>query len=95
VGFRRIAHLNRKIEIEVHDRRLLAPAPKAAAWRVAGMASAAIDFLQHGRKPERAPAPAVELPPQIAIEPESADSELPQIAAESNPVAVLRRYGNQ
>jgi NDP-sugar pyrophosphorylase family protein len=99
LGFRRIAHLNRKIEIEVHDRRLLAPVPKAAAWRVAGMASAAVEFLQRGWKPERPPVPAPELSPQIAIEPEpvdiSASGELPQIAAESNPVAVLRRYGNQ
>jgi NDP-sugar pyrophosphorylase family protein len=107
VGFRRIAHLNRKIEIEVHDRRLLAPAPKAAAWRLAGMAAAAMEFLQHGWRPVRVPAPAAapELPPGIAIEPESAEistsNERQQIAVEGqsieypNNVAALRRYGNQ
>jgi carbonic anhydrase/acetyltransferase-like protein (isoleucine patch superfamily) len=98
VGFRRIAHLNRKIEIEIHDRRLLAPVPKAAMWRVAGMASAAMEFLQRGWAPGRSPAPAPELPPEIAIEPEpaeiSTESELQQIAADPN-IAVLRRYGNQ
>jgi NDP-sugar pyrophosphorylase family protein len=98
VGFRRIAHLNRKIEIEVHDRRLLAPSPKALMWQFAGMASATLEFLKRGRLPQRTPIYAPELPPEIALEPEpveiSAENELQQIVADPN-VAVLRRYGNQ
>jgi hypothetical protein len=107
LGFRRIAHLDRKIEIEVHDRRLLAPAPKAAAWRLAGATAAAMEFLRRGWRPEHVPAPVTtpELPPQIAIEPEPADvsanSDLQHIALDGQPiqypnnVAVMRRYGNQ
>jgi len=107
IGFRRIAHLHRKIEIEVHDRRLLALAPKAAIWRVAGLAAAAMEFLRRGWSPDRAPVPvsAPELPPQIAIEPEGAEvspnNELQHIALDGQPieypnnVAVMRRYGNQ
>jgi carbonic anhydrase/acetyltransferase-like protein (isoleucine patch superfamily) len=107
VGFRRIAHLDRKIEIAVHDHRLLAPAPKAAAWRIAAITSAAMEFLRSGRMPGRAPAPVAppELPPQIATEPESADissnNELQQIAVDGqsikypNNIAAVRRYGNQ
>lgn len=107
VGFRRIAHIDRKIEIEVHDRRLLAPAPKAAAWRIAGFTAAAIEFLRRGWLPDQAPAPASapELPPQIATDPEPADlaanTELQHVAINGQPieypnnVAVMRRYGNQ
>lgn len=94
LGFRRIAHLNRQIEIEVHDRRLLAPAPKAAVWRMAGLTAAAMEFLRGKWRPDRVPAPipAPELPPQIVTEPETAD-----VAARSEleRVAVMRRYGNQ
>jgi hypothetical protein len=107
VGFRRIAHLNREIEIEVHDPRLLAPVPKAAMWRLAAMAAAAMEFLRRGWGPDRVPVavPGPELPPQIATEPEapgaSANSELQHVAINGQPiqypnnVAVMRRYGNQ
>jgi len=107
VGFRRIAHLDRKIEIEVRDRRLLAPAPKAVAWRLAGATAAAMEFLRRSWRPERVPAPTAvpELPPQIAIESEPADvsanNDLQQVALDGQPiqypnnVAAMRRYGNQ
>jgi hypothetical protein len=106
LGFRRIAHLDRKIEIEVHDRRLLAPAPKAAAWRIAGLTAAAIESVRRGWMPDSAPVPAnAELPPQIATDPDPADlsagNELQHVAINGQPiqypnnVAVMRRYGNQ
>jgi NDP-sugar pyrophosphorylase family protein len=106
LGFRRIAHLDRKIEIEVHDRRLLAPAPKAAAWRIAGLTAAAIESVRRGWMPDSAPVPAnAELPPQIATDPDPADlsagNELQHVAINGQPIqypnniAVMRRYGNQ
>jgi len=107
VGFRRIAHIDRKIEIEVHDRRLLAPAPKAIAWTMTGLAAAMMELLRHGRISDRKPVPATvhDLPPQIATDPEPADvpvsNELQHIAINGEPieypnsVAVMRRYGNQ
>ena len=87
IGFRRIAHLNRKIEIEVHDRRLLAPAPKAAAWRVAGMTAAAMEFVTNGFRKAPATAPAEPEPlPEIVLEEEPAegisDRELRHVAAD-------------
>ena len=87
IGFRRIAHLNRKIEIEVHDRRLLAPAPKAAAWRVAGMTAAAVEFVTNGFRNAPATAPAEPEPlPEIVLEEDSAESisdrELRHVAAD-------------
>jgi len=88
IGFRRIAHLNRKIEIEVRDRRLLAPTPKAAAWRLAGMTAAGLEFVMNGFRKTPAPAPehsSVPLP-EIVLEEEPAetlsDRELQQIAVE-------------
>ena len=106
LGFRRIAHLNRQIEIEVHDRRLLAPVPKAAMWRVAGLTATAMEFLRRAWSPDRAPipAPTPELPPQIATDAETdvpAGNELQHVAINGQPidypnnVAVMRRYGNQ
>jgi len=87
IGFRRIAHLNRKIEIEVHDRRLLAPTPKAAAWRVAGMTAAAMEFVTNGFRKAPATAPAEPEPlPEIVLEEEPAegisDRELRHVAAD-------------
>jgi NDP-sugar pyrophosphorylase family protein len=87
IGFRRIAHLNRKIEIEVHDRRLLAPAPKAAAWRVAGMTAAAMEHVTNGFRNAPATAPAEPEPlPEIVLEEDSAESisdrELRHVAAD-------------
>jgi hypothetical protein len=90
VGFRRIAHLDRKIEIEVHDRRLLASAPKAAAWRVAGMTAAAMEFVTNGFRKAPVAAPAEPEPlPEIVLEDEPAetisDRELRHVAAEQQP----------
>jgi hypothetical protein len=88
IGFRRIAHLHRKIEIEVPDRRLLAPAPRAAAWRVAGLTAAAMEFVTNGfrKVPTALPEdPSVPLP-EIVLEEEPvetlSDRELQQIAVE-------------
>src|SRR5262249_49002450 len=74
-GFRRIAHLNRKIEIEVPDRRLLAPVPKAAAWRLAGAAAAAMEFMMSGfHRPEKTPAEEPALLPEIVLEAEATET---------------------
>jgi carbonic anhydrase/acetyltransferase-like protein (isoleucine patch superfamily) len=107
LGYRRIAHLHHKVEIEVHDHRLLAPAPRAAAWRIAAMTAAAMEFLRQQWDPAGTPAPvaAPQLPPPIAVDPEPAelasDGELRPMAVDGQPaeyptnVAVMRRYGNQ
>ena len=100
-GFRRIAHLHHQIEIEVHDPRLLAPVPRAAAWRISGMAAAALEILRRRWTPAGVPVVvAPQLPPPIAVDPEPAevapDAELRPIAdGQPNNVAVMRRYGNQ
>jgi NDP-sugar pyrophosphorylase family protein len=97
IGFRRIAHLHRKIEIEVPDRRLLAPAPKAAAWRVAGLRAAAMEFVTNGfrKVPTALPEdPSVPLP-EIVLEEEPAetlsDRELQQIAVERHGQPTISR----
>jgi len=106
IGFRRIAHLHHKIEIEVHDPRLLAPAPRAAAWRISGMTAAALEILRRRWSPAGVPVSvaAPQLPPPIALDPEPAeaapDGELrPVVDGQPveypNSVAVMRRYGNQ
>jgi len=96
IGFRRIAHLHRKIEIEVPDRRLLAPAPKAAAWRVAGFTAAAIEFITNGFRKVPAAAEDTSVPlPEIVLEEEPAetlaDRELQQIAVEPHRQPTISR----
>ncbi len=107
VGFRRLAHLQRNVEVDFTDPRLISMAPRHAGWRALGSAVALASYLpreilrglfassqceQPASLPESVQAAPPSLKGPAAIEEAGADVKLEQFPAE---LAIARRYGDQ
>ncbi len=105
VGFRRLAHLQRAIEVEIADEKFIGMVPLRAISRLAGSTAALFTFLpmqlyrgllakSHRRRAARIPAP-LEGGPAAQ---EAQVLEVPATAAETSEfpsnLAVVRRYGD-
>lgn len=105
VGFRRIAHLARNVEVEVHDEKLVGMIPVSAVSRLAGSTAALFAFipkeLYRGfASPWRHEKPARSAETLEEAEPSLETSVLEASASGSEPtefpsnLAVVRRYGD-
>ncbi len=105
VSARRVAHLKRKVEVEVEDGRLLDPIPRQAPVRLLGSVAALASFLpwqflrglfakSHREQPAELPSsvtsPAAALNTPAVVQAAAANPD-PRFPAE---MMVARRYGN-
>jgi len=105
VGFRRLAHLLRDVEVEIHDGKLVGMVPFSAVSRLAGSTAALFAFLpkelyrglRASFRRKRA-ARSVESPVETAISAENPALEASPSDPESSEfpsnLAVVRRYGD-
>jgi hypothetical protein len=105
VGFRRLAHLVRDVEVEIHDGKLVGMIPFSAVSRLAGSTAALFAFLPRelyrGLRASfrrKRVAGSVEVPAEAAISAENPALEASPSNAESSEfpsnLAVVRRYGD-
>lgn len=105
VGFRRLAHLVRDVEVEIHDGKLVGMIPLSAVSRLAGSTAALFAFLprelyrgfrastrRKGAARSEEPLEKAESPPENPVlEGSSSDSESSEFPSN---LAVVRRYGD-
>jgi len=105
VGFRRLAHLVRDVEVEIHDGKLVGMIPLSAVSRLAGSTAALFAFLprelyrgfrasirRKGAARSEEPFEKVESPPENPVL-EGSPSDSESSGFPSN-MAVVRRYGD-
>ncbi len=107
VGFRRLAHLQRSVEVDFTDAKLISMAPRHSGWRVLSSAAALASYLpreilrglfassqceQPAFLPESVQAAPPSLKRPAAIEEAGADAKLEKFPAD---FAIARRYGDQ
>jgi carbonic anhydrase/acetyltransferase-like protein (isoleucine patch superfamily) len=105
VGFRRVAHLARDVEVEVHDEKLIGMIPLSPVFRLAGSTAALFAFIPKEiyrgfASPWRHKKAARSAKASEEAEPFLENSALEASASEAEPsefpsnLAVVRRYGD-
>lgn len=106
VGFRRLAHLRQKVEVEIADEKLVGMVPLTAVSRLAGSAAALFTFIPmqlyrgfFASSQRKSAAQIPESPDEAQAILEAPVLEVPATGAETSEfpsnLAVARRYGDQ